>query len=410
MPVDDLWYLSKRGPAGPDGEQGPRLQSKRHGRGKRWRVRWTTPDGEDKTRLFARKVDADNYDASVRADVTRGTYVDPAAGKITLRAHAAAWLARQAADESTMQTTESRINQQILPRLGDRELLAIKPSVVQGMVRGMQADGHAPRYIQVVTALLSTLLAAAVDDELIPRNPCSAASVRLPKVERRKVVPWVIERVWAVADALPDRYEATVYAGYGLGLRQGEIVGLALDDVDWLGRVVHVRRQIRVVRNQLVFAPPKGDKERDVPLSGETALRLAAHVKEYPPVAVTLPWRAPDGKPVTVKVLFSRNGEAIRGNWFGMCLWVPALRAAGVVKRGEPTRGYGMHALRHTYASTLLADGVDIRALAEYLGHSDPGFTLRTYTHLMPQVEDRARVAIDRAFRGPESTAERAAQ
>jgi integrase len=57
-----------------------------------------------------------------------------------------------------------------------------------------------------------------------------------------------------------------------------------------------------------------------------------------------------------------------------------------------------MHALRHTYASVLLEGGVSIKALAEYLGHADPGFTLRTYTHLMPSSEDRTRTAVDRAF------------
>ena len=57
-------------------------------------------------------------------------------------------------------------------------------------------------------------------------------------------------------------------------------------------------------------------------------------------------------------------------------------------------RANGMHALRHTYASVLLEDGVSIKALAEYLGHADPGFTLRTYTHLMPSSEDPARTAV----------------
>jgi integrase len=57
-----------------------------------------------------------------------------------------------------------------------------------------------------------------------------------------------------------------------------------------------------------------------------------------------------------------------------------------------------MHALRHFYASTLLDAGESIKALAEYLGHADPGFTLRTYTHLMPSSEERTRRAIDEAF------------
>ncbi|MGW5669463.1 tyrosine-type recombinase/integrase [Micromonospora sp. NPDC003776] len=67
-------------------------------------------------------------------------------------------------------------------------------------------------------------------------------------------------------------------------------------------------------------------------------------------------------------------------------------------ERHVESREHGFHALRHRYASVMLADGVDIRSLAEYLGHEDPGFTLRTYTHLMPSAADRARRAIDRAY------------
>jgi integrase len=59
-----------------------------------------------------------------------------------------------------------------------------------------------------------------------------------------------------------------------------------------------------------------------------------------------------------------------------------------------------MHALRHFYASALLDAGESIKALATYLGHTDPGFTLRIYTHLMPSSEDRTRKAIDNLFGG----------
>jgi integrase len=63
-----------------------------------------------------------------------------------------------------------------------------------------------------------------------------------------------------------------------------------------------------------------------------------------------------------------------------------------------------MHALRHHYASVLLDGGVSIRAVSEYLGHHDPGFTLRTYAHLMPESEDRACDAIDAAHGAPRGT------
>ena len=57
-----------------------------------------------------------------------------------------------------------------------------------------------------------------------------------------------------------------------------------------------------------------------------------------------------------------------------------------------------MHALRHFYASALLDAGESVKALASYLGHTDPGFTLRVYTHLMPASEERTRRAIDALF------------
>ncbi len=64
-----------------------------------------------------------------------------------------------------------------------------------------------------------------------------------------------------------------------------------------------------------------------------------------------------------------------------------------------------MHAGRHYYASVQLEAGTSVRALADYLGHSDPGFTLRTYTHLMPQAEDKAKRAVDDVFERLESAA-----
>ncbi len=76
-------------------------------------------------------------------------------------------------------------------------------------------------------------------------------------------------------------------------------------------------------------------------------------------------------------------------------IWKKALCAAGV----DPTRENGMHALRHFYASVLLDAGESIRALAGYVGHSDPGLTPLVYTHLMPSSEDRARTAMDKALR-----------
>jgi integrase len=100
------------------------------------------------------------------------------------------------------------------------------------------------------------------------------------------------------------RYAEIVTVASGLGLRQGDVFGLAVEDVDFLRGWVYVRRQIKLVGSHMVFAPPKRGKERDVPLPESVALRLAAQLQLFPSKAVTLPWRLPDGKPTTANLFF----------------------------------------------------------------------------------------------------------
>ena len=168
---------------------------------------------------------------------------------------------------------------------------------------------------------------------------------------------------------------------------------------------VHVAFQVKVVNGHLVFAPPKRGKVRDVPLPARVADALRAHREKFPPVDVTLPWLRPDGPPVTKRLLFTlRGGGAVRRTDFNTRAWKPALVAAGVIPEPKPgerhnaAREHGMHALRHLFASVLLDGGENIRALSSYLGHEDPGFTLRIYTHLMPSSEGRTRRAVDAMY------------
>ena len=147
--------------------------------------------------------------------------------------------------------------------------------------------------------------------------------------------------------------------------------------MDFLRQRVLVRQQVRIVAGELMLAPPKGRKEREVPLPEVVAVAISERLRQYP---------AADGL-----VFTSDNAELLHRTRYNNGTWKPALRAADV----EPTRENGMHALRHHYASVLLEGGVSIRALADYLGHSDPGFTLRVYAHLIPESEDRTRSVVD---------------
>jgi len=345
----------------------------------RYEAWYRDPANKEKTRQFAKKGDAQAWLNARIASLVRGDYIDPKAGRITFGVFAEEWFEAQTFDDSTREAVELRLRVHILPTFGDLELRAIKASTVQAWLRSRQRT-CAPRYVRVMLASLSAVLGAAAEDGVIVRNPCASRAVRAPAVADTRIVPWTHEQVAAVIDAHPDRWRAIPVVAAGCGLRQGEVFGLRVSDVDFLRHKVLVCQQVKLVGSKPILAPPKGQKTREVSLPDHVAVELAEHLRQYP---------ALDGL-----VFTTRTGHRMNRNTFNTRVWKAALSAAGV----ETARGNGMHALRHWYASVQLEAGTSIRALAEYLGHADPGFTLRTYTHLMPTSEDRAREAIDAAF------------
>ncbi len=356
-----------------------------------YRVRWRETDGRARAKTFRRKVEADRFAAMVSADIVRGHYIDPDAGKVRFDDYAAQWLAAQTFEEGTVEMVELRFRLHVMPHLGSRNLADIQPSTIQGWLRTL--TGLSGNYQKVMYANVSSVFTAAVDDGLIPKNPCKAPSVRRPKSDPRKLKPWTREQAMAVRDQLPDQYKLVVDLGIGLGLRQGEIFGLSLDDIDLNTGEIEIKRQVKLLgSNRQLFGLPKGRKIRTVPLPDRVLELINDHVTRYPPRSVTLPWDKSDGPERTFDlILYSRESRALNRNYFNPKIWRPALRAAGL----EAKRENGCHALRHFYASTLLDAGESILALSEYLGHADPGFTLRTYTHLMPSSTERTKAAID---------------
>jgi integrase len=397
MSVYDQWHKSRPKPGGAKcGCRPAKAPTKAHGKGQRWQVRWRDENGTPKKLNFDKLPDAQRKDAQIRASLDRGDYIDPSAGRISLTAYARQWRDGLTGDPTTLERTDSRLAWFCDKPIGDHTLtvLAKRPSLVQAWLRDMESAGLQPSTIKGIVGVAAAVFDAAMDDQMIGRNPVKARSVKAPAIVRKKVVPWTLARVEAVDELLPDRYAPMAILGAGCGHRQGEIFGIALDDVDFLGREVHVRRQVRLIEKQLVFSPPKGGKTRTVPLPEAVGLRLSAHIAAFPAVKVTLPWVKPGGKPVTAALLFAgENGKVLHRCCFNR-VWRAALQGADV----QICRENGMHALRHTAASAWLAAGVDVRTVAEYLGHSDPGFTLRTYTHLMPDAADRARRAMDAFF------------
>jgi integrase len=126
------------------------------------------------------------------------------------------------------------------------------------------------------------------------------------------------------------------------------------------------------------------------------AQAIAAHLAMFPATDVLLAWRTPDGPPRRVRLLISREpGRAVqRTNW-NERHWMPAVVRAGMV-RG---RDAGPHQLRHRFASLLVASGINIRQVAEWMGHQDGGaLLLRTYAHLLPAEPEMLRKQLEAAL------------
>jgi integrase len=425
--IEDRWY--KAGPPDPDDpkKRPTRIPTDLYKKCKQYRV--CGIPGVRK-RSFDRKTDAVTWMTKVQGDLLRGEFVDHRDGVITLSEYVAKeYWPTKTGDPGSLQTIETCINVRILPYLGAQRLNAIKVPQLRKYLADLDGQ-YAPATIIDAWSWLSSILQAAVDDERIPRNPCLAKTIRPPALPERKARAWARSQVMAVRAGLDEHLKVTVDLGVGAGLRQGEVLGLSIDDI--AEEVIHVRRQVRIVRNRQVFSLPKGGKTRTVPLPTHLAERIKEHVRRFPPVEVTLPWTNPappendkqaaERAPQTHRLLVTgeKRQGALRRSVFGSGPWKRALVAAGVIqpppKRTrtpeEKARGYrpntkhaaarddGFHALRHTFASVQLDARESVVAVSKWLGHSDPSITLRIYAHMMPEADGRGRAAMDAWFAG----------
>ncbi|PVE10704.1 tyrosine-type recombinase/integrase [Streptomyces scopuliridis] len=403
--IQDRWFKTETDANGKT----RRVKTARYGTGMRYRARYIGPDGTEKSKSFrdGQKRLAEKWLSKTEADMDSGQYVDPKAGRTTFQQYAERWVASHSGEVNSGEGAERRLRLHAYPGIGSRPLGSFKAEHVRTWLGGLKRSVPNETHRRVIAATVSAVFNAAVDDELMARNPFKARSVQVPKPGESVIEPWTAAQVFGVQRALPERFRAAIDLGAGCGLRQGEVFGLSVDEVDFESGWLSVNHQLKRLRGRYVFAPPKGGKTRKVPLPASVADALRAHADAFPSLTVTLPWRTLDGEPRTKRLYFSGNGGLhVRVSYFNDSMWKPALAAAGRIPEPEEgeryasAREHGMHALRHFYASVLLDAGENIKALSRYLGHADAGFTLRTYTHLMPSSEQRTRKAVDGLYEG----------
>jgi integrase len=339
----------------------------------KWRARWREyPGGQQSTKAFTRKVDADRWLVDVQHRLLSGAYIDPAKGRTTVEEFYRVWSARQPWRDSSRESIVSLFKHHILPMFGARPLGTVRRGDIESWAAGLALSG---RTAGLAVQYLGTLFEAAVSDGLVATNPAHGA--KRPRIDSAPVVPFTAGEIDRLRAAAPEWFSVALTLGASCGLRQAEATGLTADRINFLARTLTVDRQmISPTGYEPRFGPPKTARSyRTVPLADVALDDLARHIKQH--------GTGVDG------VLLHEDGRPVRRQRFSR-VW-QTLR----VSAGLPTAKF--HDTRHTYASVLLSGGVSVAAAADYLGHS-PGVLLHTYAHLVPADHDRARSVVQAAF------------
>jgi integrase len=331
--------------------------------GKRWRVRYRTPDQrQTDKRGFTTKRDADAWASTCEVTKMRGEYVAPKLGRVTVGELGLAWLVRKEGHlkPSAYRSYENAWRVYVEPRWHSTKVADIRYTAVQAWVTELSKTLSASRVITVYS-VLAGVLDDAMRDRLIAANP--ARGVNLPRRTKRPNVYLTPEQLRRLA--IESRhYGALVLLLGTVGLRWGEAAALRVADIDFLRRRVALHENAVAVGGRTYVGTLKSGRSRSLALPvfvvDELAATCAGKGRDE------LIWPAQDGgylAPPTNK------------SWM-----------AGAVERcqaADPTfPRITAHALRHTAASLAISAGANVKVVQRMLGHASAAMTLDVYADL----------------------------
>jgi integrase len=310
-------------------------------------------------------VDGQRWLDSVTAAVHTGTYADPKTARTTVGEWCDVWLEGYATRRpSTLRQARVHVAQ-IRAEFGAVPLAGVRPSAVRSWCARLKTEGAAASYVYALHGRLSQIMADAVHDGVVARNPCSRRTS--PGAGKQRPYVATDDQVWALHDAVPEHLRSAVLLGAFVGLRTAEACGLRVTDVDFMRGIVSpaVQYPAEPLKTEMSRTP--------VPIPRELALELAAGA---------------DGRTWVVE---QPTGEQV-GPW-QIDRAVRAVREAV----GLP-EGFRFHDLRHFYASMLIAAGSDVKVVQARVRHASAKTTLDTYSHLWPDTEESTRAAVGAAI------------
>ena len=351
--VTDTWHLKDR-----------KTRSKRYGIGKRWQAVWTDDRGTEEKRSFEMKDAAKAWiDSKVAANLRDPRGLKP---DILFTEYFAEWRANQIHQrENSLSSIDSHTKNWIVPSFKGMTMQAIGRPEIQAAVTSWDVGGNAASTIELMYTYLSGIMSDAVLDKRILETPC--VSIRLPEKVRVLIRPLTVDQVRAIYEQMVGPWKAGLLLAAATGLRPGEWRGLTVDNVDPTAGVLQVNQQVatKLVSDPKLGPPKTVFSYRDVSLGPEIVEVLRPLVRT----------------PGVLGLLFHLDGTILTQ--------ARSSRAWDLARTTLPWMGSGWHQIRHYHASRLIAGGASPVAVAHRLGHKDATETLRTYSHLWPDDEDK---------------------
>lgn len=309
-------------------------------------------------------------------------------GKTTTAQYLARWLKHQEhrVRPSTYRRDRIQVEADLVPVVGHVPLVNLGPHHVEAVMDGMRARGLAPSSIVRARAVLSRAMRQALLWGLVATNP--VAATRPPKVDRPDLeVPDAVGLRALQAAAVGTPWEVAMLLATTLGTRRGETLGVAWEHVDLATGRVRIMRALQRVDGALVLVDLKTARARRTVVLPATAREK---VRVWKRVQAETLLRHGIRQTTHTPVCSNPVGEPLDPDAFS--------RAAKRFARTAGLPRARLHDSRHGVATQLLAAGVHPGITSAVLGHTDPGFTLRVYSHVLDGMADQAAEALERVL------------
>jgi integrase len=309
-----------------------------------------------------------------------GAFIEPS--ELSLGNYLNDWLAGVRADlrPTTVKSYEWAVNRHIVPRLGRTRLQDVSASHLNRLFGDLRESGLGTASVQYCYVVLRIALGAALDQELIAKNP--ALTARRPKDNgRREMRTWAPSELGAFLESVKDDRLYALYLLAGTtGMRRGEILGLAWRNVDLQNCWLTVQQSLVSVGYKLVLSQPKTKQSRRlVALDKTTISALLDHRLRMVAENALLGMPAPGGDDL---VFTQPGGEPVHPHALAG-YFSSRVKAAGLPY-------ISLHGLRHTWATLALQANIHPKTVSERLGHSNISITLNTYSHAIPALQAEA--------------------